>query len=129
MKFAVAAGLLAIAAALFAPTADAVPARTMTTSEVIHRLNGSPKWKGSISASTSVANLALSYGGPHIINCGAAAYFRADDNNGTATTSSTNMGLPIEANKNVYFTPEASDTKVYVILGSGTTTCNVWEVR
>lgn len=108
--------------------AEAGP-RTQMTADVINKLNGSPKWVGAISATTGVVCLNIHSGQPHIINCGANAFFRADVATGTVATSSTNMGLPIEASKNVYFTTEDVDTRVCVILASGTTTCNVWECK
>ena len=120
--------LLAAFVGLSGPAlADSVH-RTPSPAAAIHSINGSPKWVGAISASTSAAHLTVRAGKPHIINCGAAAYFRAGTSSGTVTTSSTNMGLPIEANKNTFFTTTETDVRVSVILSSGTTTCNVWEL-
>ena len=117
-----------VATAVVVVDADAAP-RTQTVSEVLNKLNGSPKWVASINATTSATSATIKSGTPHIIRCGAEAHYRADTATGTVTTSSTHMGLVIAANTNEYFTTTAHDTKVYVILASGSTACNVWELE
>lgn len=104
---------------------------------LILRVNGSPAYQGAISATTSVATLALTKGGMYLLHAsGPVKFHGAIASNGTVELASGTQevltaakGVDLQTDEKFVFTATGKETHLAAICASGTATLTVHRLK
>jgi hypothetical protein len=110
---------------------------TWTQLGLMERLNGSLRYVGTISTSTTVATQAIAVGKVYLVQpdvasfcspatTSAGAVLKQD---GTTATLTSSLGKKLAADGEFYFVATGDDDYVACILASGTGAAKVWELQ
>lgn len=109
---------------------------TRSLHAAIEAVNGSPRYKATISATTSAASANVSAGTMYLLQTDAAVYVHGGTSgttvtkaDGTTAVLTTGVGYLLEANEKYFLTTRMDETSIVAITGSGSASVKIFAME